>query len=877
MDGDRDLQLLLLALRNRVIDPTRLADAIGAWDHGSGPGLMAFLAGSGVIAPDDLHRLEAETVDQPTAVQLGDPLLQNTPNQAGYGENTIDSPARGGTWSRAGAGGSPGPAISTGRYKVVRLHQTGGLGKVWLARDTAVGRDVALKTLRPDRAGSPVTEARFIREARLTGQLEHPSIVPLYDLAGGGPEPFYVMRFVSGRTMTEAAADYHARRADGRAVPLDLNTLLDAFVSVCRAVAFAHSRSVLHRDLKGQNIVVGEYGEVFLLDWGLAKPVGAPDDPSAPAADDGDVEMTAPGAVVGTAAYMAPEVAAGAAATKASDVYGLGAILYALLTGGPPYAGANAAEVRKKVTTIDPASARAANPSAPAALEAVCRKAMARNPADRYASAEDVATDVRRWLADEPVAAYREPWPARAARWARRRKTMVVAAGVLLVTAALASSGAAALVWREQHQTKIAWKQAEAEQIKATENADTAITVVRDLSQYVFAAEFSGGQAVRNDQQRKVAIDVALASYERLLALHPDDANVRRNVARLNRLRANLSRFLNETTDAEKFYREAKRHYGELASAHPEASEYREEAAQTLRDFGQFMQNLGRLKEATKILDDSIRVYEELRQLNPLNAGHQRLLANMLLDRSDLDYQLGRFAESERAARKSVDLYAQLAETPGARPETVDPLFRGMSERWLGMALREQGRIPEAIASFDIVVERMAGLTKLSADRNMLHQYHRAQAERAWTFSKMPSRYAEGVVDLNSAILGWEKLSKQFPQVPLYLRWLAIGNLYRGRLQILLNEKAAATIDLNVAAKILEGMVGKYPDIPAYRSDLGQAWTALGQLAANSLEAVPAYQKAREMLEGAVQLNPENVQYRQALSDLDALTKMPKP
>jgi eukaryotic-like serine/threonine-protein kinase len=133
------------------------------------------------------------------------------------------------------------------------------------------------------------------------------------------------MRFVAGRTLTQAAADYHRRRSEGRTVPLELNTLLDAFVSVCRAVAFAHSRNFLHRDLKGQNIILGDYGDVFLLDWGLAKSIDIPDDSGAPAfgenaGDRVDGEMTAAGAAVGTPAYMAPEVAAGEAATKLSDI-----------------------------------------------------------------------------------------------------------------------------------------------------------------------------------------------------------------------------------------------------------------------------------------------------------------------------------------------------------------------------------------------------------------------------------------------------------------------------------------------------------------------------------------------------------------------------
>jgi serine/threonine protein kinase len=781
------------------------------------------------------------------------------------------------------------------RYQALRLHRQGGLGAIWLARDTLLGRDVALKSIRPDRAATAEQMARFEHEARVTSQLEHPSIVPLYDLipesdaetstttsgmkATRGPR--YVMRFVTGQTLTEAATAYHHKRANGTASRLDLTALLDAFVAVCRAVAYAHSRGVLHRDLKGLNVILGEFGEVFLLDWGLAK-TDVDDGVAAPIAGEkidakGTFAQTQLGTLVGTPAYMAPEVASRQPATKLSDVYGLGAILFEILAGGPPHGRGSVAEVLKRATTADPPSVHAANRSAPPALGAINRKALAANPVDRYASAEDLATDVRRWMADEPVAAYREPWLARAARWARRRKTIVVAAAVLLLTTAIASSVAAVLIWREQQHTKFAWKQAESEQIKANENADTAITVVDDLSQYVYEAEFSAGRADRNDPRRKRVLDEALASYERLLALHPDDAHVQQNVARMNRLRANLSRFLNETSDAEKFYREARRHYCELTAAHPGESLFREEAVQTSRDFGLFLQNLGRLKDATQILDDSIRVYEELRQSDPTNASYLRLLANMLLDGSELHYQLGRFAESERSAHKSVDLYGKLAEMPNAQRETLDALFQGMAERSVAMALREQGRISEAMGAFDTVVGRMAALVKLNADRNMLSQYHQTQAERGWTFSRVPDHYAEGVIELDSAIAGLEKLSKQFPQVPFYLEWQGVGLLYRGRLKIMLRQPDAAAQDLKSAAKILEGMVSTYPDIPEYRGYLGQTWTALGQLAASSLEAAKLYQKAREMLEGALQLNPESFENRRALEELDRMAKAAKP
>jgi eukaryotic-like serine/threonine-protein kinase len=825
-------------------------------------------------APHDPNATADLPSAPPDSLRAGDPL------------DTTDHP-RG---ANSTVGSQPGadstvpdlPAVSG--YRVLREIARGGMGRVLAAYDLSLDREVALKILLPG-----ANPDRFVRESKITARLPHPSIPPVHalgTLADGSP--FLAMKLVVGRTLA-----VEMKSADPGAPGL-----LQAFTQVCQAVGFAHSRGVIHRDLKPANVMVGAFGEVQVMDWGLAKYLTGrererPEDISPVAHAPGSLDanqttdhrsanestdgQTQAGTVLGTPKYMAPEVAAGNAATKAADVYGLGAILYTLLAGQPPYAGGTVADVLKKVTTTDPALFVEANSSVPPALVAICRTAMARNPDARYSSADDVATDVRRWLADEPVSAYREPWTARAARWARRRKTTVVAVGVLLLTVAMASSVAAFLVWREQKQTKLAWKQAEAEQIKAAENADTALIVVRDLSHYVYLAEFGGSRTDATDQQRKAALDAALADYERLLAQRPDDKEMQSYVARLNRVRANLSYFLRETADAEKFYREAKRHYEELAAAHPEDIAVRKEAALTARDFSQLIQSLGRLKDATQILDDAIGVYEELRRSDPMSSDIQRILANMLIDRADLDYQLGRFAGSEQSARRSVDLYTKLAEMPGAQPQALDRLFHGMAERWLGMALREQGRIPEAIAVFNRVVERMAAHVKLSPDRNMVSQYHIAQAERAWTFSRLPNRYAEGVAELDNAIVGLEKLSKQFPQAPVYLQWQGVGTLYRGRLKILLGQRDAAAQDLTAAATIFDGLVKKYPDIPDYRYYLGQTWTVLGQLAGNLSEAAPLYQKARDMLDGAVQRNPERFQYRQALEELNRLTKASKP
>src|SRR5262249_28152323 len=160
---------------------------------------------------------------------------------------------------------------------------------------------------------------------------------------------------------------------------------------VCRAVAFAHARNVLHRDLKGHNVVLGDFGEVFLLDWGLAKEAGEPDAPAAALPTEADqVSGTHSGAIAGTPPFMAPEVARGGPASKASDISGLGGFLSSILAGRAPYDGATPEEVLHRVSAVEPLAPRAVTPEAPPALDAVCRTAMARDPAGRSASADEL-------------------------------------------------------------------------------------------------------------------------------------------------------------------------------------------------------------------------------------------------------------------------------------------------------------------------------------------------------------------------------------------------------------------------------------------------------------------------------------------------------
>jgi tetratricopeptide (TPR) repeat protein/tRNA A-37 threonylcarbamoyl transferase component Bud32 len=385
---------------------------------------------------------------------------------------------------------SVGTPTSTGqRFRILRPHAKGGLGEVFVAHDEELNRDVALKRIQEHRADDRESRGRFLLEAEVTGGLEHPGIVPVYGLGHyADGRPFYAMRFIKGESLREAIERFHQADLPGRDPgerALAFRQLLGRFVDMCNAVAYAHSRGVLHRDLKPGNVMLGPYGETLVVDWGLAKVQeegrrkreersGAAEHTLRPASAK-DVAATQMGLPLGTPAFMSPEQAAGRLEElgPASDVYGLGATLYSLLTGHAPFSG-DVAEVLHEVQRGELVSPRKVNTAVSSALDAVCRKAMAVAPADRYASAKMLADELEHWLADEPVAAYAEPWGALARRWVRRHRALVTGAAAALVVAALSLGGATAVLARTNERLAAANHAEEEARADATRERDEA-------------------------------------------------------------------------------------------------------------------------------------------------------------------------------------------------------------------------------------------------------------------------------------------------------------------------------------------------------------------------------------------------------------------
>ena len=277
----------------------------------------------------------------------------------------------------------PGKRQVSSDFQLLRRIGQGGLGSVWLARDEQLNRKVAIKELRPEAMESPKAWKRFEREAEITGLLEHPNIVPIYQYGNDrtSAEPFYAMRFVGKRTLADAILEYHDRLDVGEADPLELHRLLAVFLDICGAIAYAHSRGVVHRDLKPENVALDNFGQVIVLDWGVAKILedGELTDKVLPLSDT-MMSQTMQGEIVGTPLYMAPEQAESKVEniSERTDVYGLGATLFAILTGSAPHAnsiGDGDTDIRSAVKAIaqkEAPRAREYRPSTPLELDAIC-------------------------------------------------------------------------------------------------------------------------------------------------------------------------------------------------------------------------------------------------------------------------------------------------------------------------------------------------------------------------------------------------------------------------------------------------------------------------------------------------------------------------
>ncbi len=771
-DADRGLLLGLLALQNNFIDRDALLGAFGDWIADKGRPLGRILQGRGEL-DRETHALLEALVRKHLEQHDGDPerslAALSTLGPVRRDLERIADPELHASLARVAADRGPDdpgpgtvstigdPASPGGRFRILRPHARGGLGEIYIARDEELHREVALKQIQPHRADDAESRARFVVEAEITGGLEHPGIIPIYGLGTyDDGRPFYAMRFIKGDSLRQAIKDFHGADAAGRDPgrrALGLRQLLGRFLDACNAVAYAHSRGVLHRDLKPGNILLGPFGETLVVDWGLAKVVGRSDGSSdagertlmPPSAS--ELAETQPGAPMGTPAYMSPEQAAGAVDRlgPASDVYSLGAILYHLLTGQAPFVDRDTDRVMRRVQRGDFPPPRSVAPGVPRALEAVCLKAMAREPEGRYPSPRALADDVERWLAGEPVSAWREPISTRAQRWVRRHRTLVTTAAAVVVLGVAGLAGFSAVLsgknreldgknreLDEQNRRLVAQRNravaaegsARDEMAKARKSESEARSVLEFFRERVLAAarpeDLEGGLGV--DATVREAVDAAEARIEETFAGQPAvEASIRDALGEsyyyLGAPDLAIRQF--EQTLALRRQALGSAHADTLAAMNNLAAAYRtagrtqdalrlhEETLKTRRatldpghpDILVSMNNLaiayqvdGRVEEALPLLEEVLR-----RQRAALDPGHPEILISMsnlaaaYQDAGRVDEALPLLEEATKGSRSALG------------PDHLDTLLLMNN---LAMVLRDAGRVNEAVPLLEEILRR---------------------------------------------------------------------------------------------------------------------------------------------------------------------------
>ena len=744
----RNLLLGVLALQNGFISREGLLAAFNAWLADRSKSLGAILVDEAKLSPSRLTILEGlvaehvqdhggdpettlsavrSTVDEfdlLSAIKDADVEASLASVRAHYSAR-YGSDVATGTWF-----GAARASMGDGRFRLLRDHKEGGMGKVSLASDVELNRIVALKEIKPEYAGDDLIRARFVVEAEITGALEHPGIVPVYAMGRHDDgRPFYAMRLIEDDTLADAIKRFHDKRArkGGPAErALALRELLGRFIDVCDAVDYAHHRGILHRDLKPGNVLLGRYGETLVVDWGLAKIIDRVEDPDAP------VEATIrpfsaiaewhtwSGSVHGTVGYMPPEQAAGNLELlgPASDVYALGAILFSLMAGKPAIelGSRGSQEERRRALgkAVEDTIAgsfprpRAVNPNVPRALEAVCLKAMATAPGDRYQSVRALAAEVKHWLADEPVLAYRESSSERLARWLRRHRAWAQAAGAALVMVTLVAAIAALLVGRAYRNERTARLAEQLAKMQAQDNFRTANSAISDLVELsgTQLAYFPGSEGVR-----KALADKSLAYCREMLRSQPHDPGVRFGTARILRVAANIDRMTGLYEEALPLYREATVLLTALAGELPTVLPIHEihvEMAFNAIDTGEHLRMNGQPAASKSYFQNALDALDADDHRPLESTSRNRLKAMALLNLASAMNETGRYDLAKVNAARAIELLLLSVGERIDRPE--DSLLLILAQDNLAVAQRELGNRPESSRLLGLAIARARAL-----------------------------------------------------------------------------------------------------------------------------------------------------------------------
>jgi serine/threonine protein kinase len=777
--------------------------------------------------------------------------------------------------------------------------------------------------------------ADVIRELRLLDGLEELEPEPeparagteasrlAFELASGGLAASPPTGPVAGETTLDVsgASDGSAVRAPSPASdtatepaplrragppPSDSSTRTNAY---CRTVArlgqqaaealeHAHQQGIIHRDIKPANLMIDVRRNVWITDFGLAR-------------FQSETGLTMTGDVLGTLRYMSPEQAAGRPVVldHRTDLYSLAATLYELLALQPAMPGSDRAELVRRIATEEPKALRRLNPAVPGDLETILQKALTKEPSARYATAQEMADDLSRFLEDRPIRARRPSLVQRARKWARRNRVLVGAAGVgvaaVMATAIAMLAVNYSHIRREQKQTAAERDRAEASFRVATEAVDRYFTRVSEDPR-LKARDLEG--------LRRDLLASAREFYERLIAERRDDPGMQAELGRAHGRLGQIVGLLGSSAEAMALYQQATAIFERLARAHPGVAPYQRELAASYTHMGFVHQATGRWGDAEAALRQALTVHErlarehhgELLDLQNLAGTHvnlgslyhdtgrwteaeaayklangvlegmagqfgtdptvQRKLAANSLSVGALYRDSGRWAEAESAFRKALALREQVTRGKSQEPDDWNNL--SVCHKNLGVLYGDSGRWADAEAALSLAV---AVADRLALQHPAVTSYQETLADvhntRGHLFDRI-GRWADAESAYQRSIAVYERISRERPDTPEYRNGHAMSLTNLGELYRTTGRSADAKVPLQKAVAIWEPLVAESPAVSSYQKFLANAQNSLGILSANTghwSEAEAAYQRSLTLKQRLAREHPDSVAYASAL------------
>jgi eukaryotic-like serine/threonine-protein kinase len=763
----------------------------------------------------------------------------------------------------------PGMPQHVGDYEILGVLGRGGMGVVYKAKQKRLNRIVALKMILGGLHASDEDLRRFRQEAEASARLQHPNIVQIHEIGEMDGKPYFSLEYVDGGSLAGKMAN-EPQPAFAAAQLIEI---------LARAMHYAHQRGIVHRDLKPANILlasappegssaapVTSFGIPKITDFGLAKRM------------DVDLGQTQSGAILGTPSYMAPEQAGGRVREigPATDVYALGAILYDLLTGRPPFKANTLADTLRQVQMVEPVSPGRLQPQVPRDLATICLKCLNKEPKKRYETGLDLAEDLGRFLAGEPIHARPASLLERTLKWSRRRPAIAALIAVSVLSfLALGIGGwwsAAKLFYANQRIIK-ANELAENERGRAEDNLEQALEAIDGVLTQV-SVDLS--EVPLMEKPRAKLLKKALALFEHLPREDQKTPKARFQSARAKERLGEVQGLLDNLPDAERAYGDAEAGLRELVASAPKQPEYRTELARTYHDEGMLYRKKGLLKEAEHSFREAMEQRTDLARAYPEEQIYLR-------DQAQSTYWLGttlvrmrgKQAEAEKMYRDAIAMQKKLVTLKNDRSDAAD--LRRDYERDearmlnnLGLLLGLIGRKQQAIDTFKSAAEIQSALATKNRDiPTIRREQARSLNNLGFQQWRTEGQTTTAETTFGQAVELLEELVRDFPSVPAYRDELA--SVYRTRGGLLQEGDRPAEADqaFRKAMEIHVALTKDFPDVPEYQSKLSDDCLALGKLHRRDYSSLTCEQmlaKALELQQDLTKRYPDSCEYHSNLA-----------